>query len=132
MNDLTDKDFERWPNFTRAELACKGDGECRMDPEFMDHLQALRIEYGAPMAISSGYRSPDYNAGVSDTGTDGVHTTGRAVDVLVRGADAVRLLQLAMRHGFTGFGISQKGNSRFLHLDMGNPAKYPRPALWSY
>lgn len=132
MADLTDNDFKAWPNFKRSEFACKGSGECRMDPAFMDKLQALRIEYGKPMVVSSGYRSPDYNSAVSDTGVDGPHTTGRAVDVLVRGSDAVQLLGLALRHGFTGVGVSQKGNSRFLHLDMAPADKYPRPMIWSY
>lgn len=134
MNDLTDDDFNAWPNFKRSEFACKGNGECRMDPAFMDLIQALRLEYGKPMVITSGYRSPDHNAAVSDTGSDGVHTTGRAADVLVCGGDAVRLIGIAVRLGFQGFGISQKGDmgKRFIHLDIGNPAKFPRPAMWSY
>lgn len=121
----------RWPNFTEAELSCHGTGECKMNDEFMDRLQALRDAFGVPMRISSAYRSPAYNAQVSSTGTDGPHTTGRAVDVLISGPQAVRLVGLALGLGFTGIGVSQKGphEKRFVHLD---DLETGRPTMWSY
>jgi zinc D-Ala-D-Ala carboxypeptidase len=57
------------------------------------------------------------------------HSTGRAVDI------AVRLLQLALQEGFTGIGIQQTGEGRFLHLDDIQPEDefhVPRPWIWSY
>ena len=127
--DLQEADW-RWKHFTRDDLKCKGSGECRMDPEFLDVLEAIREEYGSPMVITSGYRSPTYNAKVSYTGTAGPHTTGRAVDVSIRGKNALRLLKIALAHGVTGVGVAQKGNSRFLHLDMVDGVS--RPMIWSY
>lgn len=127
--DIKETDW-RWRYFTRGEMKCKGSGECRMDPEFMDVLEAIREEYGSPMVITSGYRSPDYNTKVSYTGTAGPHTTGRAVDVSIRGKNALRLLKIALAHGVTGVGVAQKGNSRFLHLDMVDGVS--RPMIWSY
>src|SRR5688572_25511308 len=123
----------RWPHFTPAELACKGDGSIKLETEFLDRLEKLRRMYGAPIIINSGYRSPAYNATVSSTGTNGPHTTGRAVDIRVAGTDAFQLVALAMVIGFTGLGLAQKGPvaSRFVHLDdvVENPA-IPRPAIW--
>ena len=58
----------------------------------------------------------------------GPHTTGLACDVGVKGADAHKLLKLALNQGFMGIGIQQKGNGRFLHLDTAS--EYGR--LWSY
>lgn len=122
----------RWPSFTRAELVCKcGCGRCEMDPAFMDALQALRNHYGRPMPVTSGYRCPDHNARVSNTGLDGPHTTGRAVDVAVkRGLDAWDLAFLAMSHGFTGIGVSIRSGQKgaFLHLDRLEGSG----RLWSY
>lgn len=120
----------RWPHFTRAEMSCKGSGECRIDPDFMDLLEAIRADYGKPMTITSGYRSPEYNAKVSHTGPQGPHTTGMAVDVAVSGKDAHRLLKTALAHGIMGVGVAQKGESRFLHLDMVETGT--RPWVWSY
>jgi uncharacterized protein YcbK (DUF882 family) len=123
----------RWPHFKPAELQCKGDGKLLIVPAFMDRLERLRAEVGQRLAITSGYRSPAYNARVAATGTDGPHTTGRAVDILVRGADALDLLVVARGLGFTGFGIAQKGAVRYLHLDdLPGAAGQPRPWMWSY
>lgn len=120
----------RWKHFYRTEMRCKGSGECRMDPAFMDLLDTIREVYGKPMVVVSGYRSPDYNDKVSSTGLEGPHTTGRAVDIAVRGSDAHSLLKIALAHGIQGVGVAQKGNSRFLHLDM--VVGVSRPMIWSY
>ena len=121
-----------WPNFTFDEMACKGSGECEMNPEFMDRLQALRDALGVPLPVTSGYRSREYNARVSTTGRTGPHTTGRAADIHIAGADAHKLIGLAYELGFTGFGVKQSGPwaGRFIHLDDLQGEK--RPRVWSY
>lgn len=106
-----------------------------MDPEFLQLVDELRHLYGHPMVVSSGYRSPEYNARVSSTGLDGPHTTGRAADFAVSGNRAHRLLRFALELGFSGIGISQKGphHTRFIHLDTLTSADHvPRPWVWSY
>ena len=35
-----------WQYFTEEEMACKGTGECEMEPEFMDKLIAIREQIG--------------------------------------------------------------------------------------
>lgn len=142
--------WDKYPNFSRSEMVCScGCGRADMEPEFMRRLQRLRSHYNRPMVITSGYRCPDYNARVGTTGRDGPHTTGKAVDVAVRGADARDLASMAMTYGFTGIGVQQKGEGRFLHLDLlpvndpgsdpddpdnddYDPDQPPRPWLWSY
>lgn len=125
-----------WPHFPWAELTCHcGCGRMEMDRSFMSRLEDLRAAYGKPMPITSGFRCPMHNAEASSTGLSGPHTTGKAVDVQVSGEDAHRLLTMALEHGFTGIGISQKGfhGSRFIHLDTIEPGPgRPRPTIWSY
>lgn len=123
----------RWgPYFTVKEFSCTATGECLMNPDFMDLLVGIRKEYNAPMIVSSGYRSPSYNAQVSTTGETGPHTTGRAVDILVDRGNAYKLLTIALQRGVTGVGINQRGEGRFLHLDNLTGPTYPRPTIWSY
>jgi uncharacterized protein YcbK (DUF882 family) len=126
----------RWPHFTRAELECKcGCGEIVIVPEFLDRLERLREHLNRPMIVNSGYRCPEYNARVSNTGRDGPHTTGRAIDVRAAGGAALILVRVARMFQFTGVGVFQKGPhaKRFLHLDdLGSTRKRPRPWLWSY
>ena len=123
----------RWQNFSIDELKCKGSGEYPdLTPEiesFLDKLQDIRDETG-PLIVSSGYRSPAHNDRVSGTGTAGPHTTGRAVDIAIKGMDAYSLVGFAFQRGMTGIGINQKGKSRFIHLD--DLTDGPRPRIWSY
>jgi uncharacterized protein YcbK (DUF882 family) len=132
---LIEADHWPWKDFSPYEMACKSDGSLKVDEQFMDILQAIRAEVGFPMAVASGYRSPEHNAEVSDTGKDGPHTRGQAADIRVSGEQAITLLSVALKHGIKGVGISQKGNpaTRFIHLDIcENGPDSPRPTIWSY
>jgi uncharacterized protein YcbK (DUF882 family) len=122
------ENWDRYPNFSRKEFACSHCGECDMDSEFMDALQELRNQFG-PMTPSSGYRCAEHRV-EKRKAKPGTHNTGKAVDISVSRADAVRLLRLALMDGrFTGFGIQQKGAKRFIHLDS---TTTNRPMIWSY
>lgn len=117
--------------FTDKELQCKcGCGQNYMNTSFMYALDVLRERYGKPIVLSSAYRCPEYNDKVSSTGRTGPHTTGKAVDIVCRGTDAYEIMHLAFEIGFSGIGVSQKGDSRFLHLDMLDHDL--RPWVWSY
>jgi len=123
-----------WEYFSVDELKCKGTDECNMDEGFMERLVTLRHKFNKPMVISSGYRSSSYNQVIGGA-RNSPHLYGKAVDVLVSGKAAHKLIGLAIQHGFTGIGVSQRGSheSRFLHLDtMDNSDIHPRPWVWSY
>ncbi len=125
--------------FRLVELKCKC-GECastgeEMQVKFMARLNVLRRTLGFPFIISSAYRCPAHNLSISKSGESGPHTTGQAIDILVRGTDACLLVEGAYKVGFTGFGINQKGSNRFIHLDdlESDPAlNRTRPMIFSY
>lgn len=128
-------DWSRWPNFSEVEMRCRcGCGRCDMDVIFMDRLQALREAFGTPLPVTSGFRCPYHNAEVSTTGANGPHTTGRAADIRIARGGAFRLLGLVTKQGgFSGIGLKQHGDSRFIHLDDLSAAPgRPRPTIWSY
>ena len=127
-------------HFLEEELRCKC-GRCEfpgMDQQFMDLLEAVRTDpdWDRPMKVSSAYRCPAHNDSVSSTGFNGPHTTGKAIDIQISGAEAHLLLGVAMGYDFSGIGIAQKGPhaSRFIHLDTiaTGETKGPRPWIWSY
>lgn len=121
------------PHFSDAELACKCGCGMLPDPEFMARIEAVRVEAGFAMPVSSAARCAKHNAATSGTGFTGPHTTGRAIDFAVDRDRAYKVLAIAMRHGFTGIGIQQKGFGRFVHIDdLPNKTGQPRPTLWSY
>lgn len=121
-------------HFKESELRCRcGCGQTHMDKAFMQKLEDLRQAMELPLVISSGYRCPAHNAAVSTTGEGGPHTTGCAVDIAISGYEAHRLLLFASYIGFTGVGVSQRGDKRFIHLDDLPPSTTrPRPWVWSY
>lgn len=123
-----------WQYFSMEELTCHcGCGQMKMDPKFMAVIVQLRQELGFPFPVTSAYRSPEYNAKISDSGLDGPHTKGVAMDIAVRGEQAHRLLKAALDAGMRGIGVQQRGGSRFLHLDMlAGDDQHPRPWVWSY
>ena len=124
---------DRWPNFAHRELACSETGECEMDEAFMDRLQLLRNHYGHALRITSGYRSPAHSIEAAKK-APGTHAKGRAVDIACAGVDAYDILTEALVCGFTGIGVKQKRERRFLHLDDLGPGEHsvPRPSIWSY
>lgn len=119
--------------FTQKELECPC-GECsfKFSPITLRRLDALREELGEPVIINSGYRCHAYN---KEKGYTQTHATGHAVDIKASGKHAVRLLELAIKHGFTGIGVNQKGvySGRFIHLDdLNQLPNRPRAHIWSY
>lgn len=120
-----------WPHFTRAELRCPLTDQCVMNEAFMARLVCLRQALGAPMVVTSGYRSTAHNRRIG--GAPGsAHLDGRAVDVLMSGEGAFQLVKLAFEHGFSGVGLKQHGDweRRFVHLDDASHNR--RPRLWTY
>ena len=96
----------------------------------------LRQLLDFPFPVSSACRCASHNNNVSHTGFDGPHVPladgCHAIDILVFGARAFRLLEYAFKGGrFTGIGISQKGDrdKRFIHLD---DLTTGRPWAWTY
>ena len=126
-------------NFSSAEMMCScGCGEDAMDPDFMAILQNIRDDMNRPLRVSSAVRWAKHNSRVSSTGKDGPHVPRKngtaASDILIAGADALRLIDIARKHGVSGVGISQRGthSKRFIHLDTISDSHHPRPTMWSY
>ena len=96
-----------------------------------------------PLKLNSAFRCSKHNAEVSHTGPNGPHCDhgdgGQARDILISGADALRLVEIAKKYSMTGIGVKQSGpaGKRFIHLDnLGSDYTKltggPRPWLWSY
>ena len=119
-------DWSQYSSFNESEFRCRHCGRQEMRPEFMGKLQALRSAYGKPLYITSGFRCRDHPVEKAKS-SPGMHATGLAADIGVQGAEAVTVLRLALGIGFTGVGVQQKNEKRFLHLDT-----RALPTIWSY
>ena len=123
--------------FQKSEFDCKcGCGNNDMNPVFLKKLDDMRSRFDFPFIVTSGYRCPEYNNRISQTGRHGPHTTGRAVDLHLFGHKAFLIIQQGSLGGwFSGLGLKQKGayESRFIHLDdlEASDDRF-RPTVWTY
>ena len=122
----------QWQHFTIEELTCRcGCGNTLMDEPFMEKLVNLRRRVKFALPVTSGYRCPSHNHAVSETGLDGPHAQGKAVDIQISGELATILIREALNTGFLGMGIRQHGehSQRIVHLDT-----VPRVCqiIWTY
>ena len=109
----------RWPNFSPAEIACRGTGKLLINEAALDKLQALRDRLGKPLIVRSAYRSPEHNRVVGGA-TRSKHLDGAAFDITMANHDPVSFEAAAREVGFLGFGFYPR--SGFMHIDLG-PAR---------
>lgn len=121
--DFPESDWH-WPNFSPAELACRGTGKLLIDREAMRRLQLLRSDLNKPLIIRSGYRSPEHNARVGGA-KNSQHMQGRAFDIDMTNHDPSAFARAATKAGFTGFGFYPRSN--FIHIDTGPSRRWGDP-----
>ena len=109
----------RWPNFSPAEIACRGTGKLLINEPALDKLQALRDRLGKPLIVRSAYRSPEHNRAVGGA-TRSKHLDGAAFDIAMANHDPAAFEAAAREVGFLGFGFYPR--SGFIHVDVG-PAR---------
>ena len=100
-------------NFFVNEMALRsGYGIAETDPEFILMLQELKDQMQGPLRICIGRRSGHHNDRVSTAKNkmNGVYILGQASNILISGERAMLLFEKARKVGFSGVGLSQKGN----------------------
>lgn len=104
------------PHFKASEFACRcGRKECDaapMDKSFLEKLEALRVEWGKPLFITSGSRCAYWNKEVG--GAPGSqHMQGVAADVsMPQSKERKKFAALAEARGF-----SVGRGQGFVHVD---------------
>ena len=105
------------PHFKVREFACN-DGS---DPVFIsqalaDILENIRVHFGKPVHINSGYRTVSYNESVDGSSSTSQHCNGLAADIRVEGVSpdlvADYAEQLLGDHGGVG------RYKTFTHIDV--------------
>jgi zinc D-Ala-D-Ala carboxypeptidase len=94
----------RWPNFSPAEIACRGTGKVVLNEAALDKLQALRDRLGKPLILRSAYRSPEHNRAVGGAKAS-KHMEGGAFDIAMANHDPEAFEAAARAVGFQGFGF---------------------------
>ena len=124
--------WQLYKNFKPEEFACQHCGEEGIQESLVSVLQEIRQEAAFPFIITSGFRCAEHPIEKKKDKL-GVHTTGLAVDISCSGGQAHTILRLAMERNLSGIGINQKGDDRFIHIDISEAQENrPRPWIWSY
>jgi uncharacterized protein YcbK (DUF882 family) len=123
MTELTSNHFKA--NELRCHCSkCKTQEPNKINHEALTALERVRTELGESMVITSAYRCCNHPDEVKKK-SPGQHNQGFAFDVSVGwGAKRIRITELALKHGFKGFGFSNS----FLHLDYRKGIK----TSWGY
>lgn len=121
-------DWNRYPNFTKAEFDCKETGENAMQVRAMQAFQAFRAAWGRPMRVTSGYRSPRHSIEARKA-KPGEHTKGLCADFAVGPMERHAFVKLAFELGFTRIGVAET----FIHIGVATEADgHPSPRIWTY
>ena len=111
MGDLTH-------DFSAIEFRCRDGSEHPIDCGLLAMLQAVRSHFGRPVTITSGYRSPAYNARVGGA-PNSYHTKGLAADFRVRSED-IRDVHAWCNAAFPNAGLGiyvRSGGWGWIHID---------------
>lgn len=91
------------------------------------NLQVLRDFVYTPIYISSGYRSPEYNATVEGAAKYSKHTLGQAADIKIKGFTTQEIKNII--DGLIADGRMHNGGigvyNTFIHYDVRD-----KPARW--
>lgn len=108
-----DGETRLFPNFKVKEFRSKdGSNTVLIDDKLVAALQDIRNHFGSAVHITSGYRSPSYNAVVGGS-KNSYHTKGMAVDIKVTGVSPIEVARYAEKLGLKGIGLY----NTFVHLD---------------
>ena len=112
-----DGDRQAAPHFKVREFACKdGSDPVFVSPRLAGVLEAIRTHFGAPVTITSGYRTPAHNAATRGSSPRSQHLYGLAADIQVEGAAPAAVAAYAETLLPDAGGIGIYGT--FTHIDV--------------
>ncbi|MEE1406588.1 MAG: D-Ala-D-Ala carboxypeptidase family metallohydrolase [Bacteroidales bacterium] len=111
-------------HFKVREFRCKdGSDPVFIDSELVELLEKIRVHFGKPVTITSGFRTAAHNATVAKAAKYSQHLYGKAADIRVEGISvesvAAYAETLLARRG--GIGIYPPGLGRangWVHVDV--------------
>lgn len=104
-------------HFTLKEFQCHdGQDIVAVDPRLVELLENIRKRCGAPVTITSGYRTPSYNRTLRGSASQSKHLFGMAADIKVKGYTPAQVAAIAADYLGSSGGIGTY--STFTHVDV--------------
>ena len=92
-------------------------------------IDGMRESAGFSFPVNSAYRCENHPIEAAKS-KPGAHSTGLAIDIGVSRGQAFKVIELALSAGIKRIGVNQKGEGRFIHLDICDSKL--SPTIWSY
>lgn len=86
-----------------------------VDSELIDVLEDVRAHFNKPVIVTSGYRTPEYNAKIGGV-KNSQHTKGTAADIKVKGVPARKVQEYLKHKYWDRYGIGSY--LTFTHIDV--------------
>lgn len=113
--------------FSSREFENSTDEEFYIDSVLLEKLDLVREEFGEPLTITSGYRSPTHNAKVGGSPSS-QHCLGKAADIKpsISSKENLDKLYLICENYFEAVGDGR--NKGFIHVDV----RIGKKRRWNY
>lgn len=114
--DRSEGDLKLSEHFKVSEFFCNdGSPVVLIDEELVEFLEAVRIRFGKPVIVNSGYRTPSYNAKIGGSKLS-QHMFGTAADIYVEGVSSAEIADYldSLMPISGGIGIYKS----FVHVDV--------------
>ncbi len=105
-------------HFSLKEFECPCCKRVKLDERLLMKLEALRILYGKPLVITSGYRCEKHNREVGGSERS-LHLEGKAADIRIAEREQGKILMLCK---LLGLRVIPYGKRNFVHVDIGGGA----------
>ena len=102
-------------HFKLKEFACKNSEAIIISEKLCYILEAIRAHFEKPVTVTSGYRTPEYNAKIGGA-VKSQHILGLAADIKINGVapDDIASYARTLMPTYGGIGIY----STFTHIDV--------------
>lgn len=121
-------------HFTSKEFECPcGCIRQQISKKLIKNLEKLRVSFGSPIIVTSGYRCASYQARLRSSGLQTAvnrsqHELGRAADLAATQDDLMPYLLIHCAWHFKAVGDGTRIAEPFVHVDE----RRSRPRLWVY
>lgn len=105
-------------HFQIKEFGCRHCGDVQnLSSELLAVLELVRLKFGKPVTVTSGYRCKVHNDNVGSTDAS-QHRKGTAADIVIKGVKPKEIYDYVNDTFPDSYGLGLYTNSGFVHIDV--------------